>query len=195
VSYRTFAFLIAAMIFAAPIKLGAQENWPVEPRDRVRVTLKRDHSAVVGIIQTIESNALVIQPKTSGLRTVALRDIARLEISRGERTGALKGAAAGFVIFGLAGALAWGAVCEADFGVSPGTSSREPCPGEAALVGVGTGAVGALLGAVIGSFIRTDRWDEAPLNNLRIGSASILKGGFVLSASVSTDFLRARIGL
>ena len=194
-SYRTSAFLIAAMISAAPVKLGAQEHWPVAPRDRVRVTLKQDHSAVVGTIETIEGNALVIQPKTPGVRTVALRDIAKLEISRGERTGALKGAAAGFVILGLAGAFAQGTVCEADFGVPSGTGSREPCPGKAALVGVGTGAVGALLGAVIGSFIRTDRWDEAPLDNVHIRSASILEGGFVMSVSVRSDFLRTRIGL
>ncbi len=183
------------MIFAAPVKLGAQEPWPVEPHDRVRVTLKRDHSAFVGTIQTIEGSALVIQHKTSGLRTVALRDIAKLEVSRGERTGALKGAAAGFVTLGLAGTFAWGALCDADFGISTSTSSRESCTGEAALVGLGTGAVGALLGAVIGSFIRTDRWDEAPLDNLYFGPASILEGGFVLSASVSTDFLRTRLGL
>jgi hypothetical protein len=194
-SHRTFAFLIAAMIFAAPVKLGAQENRSIEPRDRVRITLKRDHSAFVGTIQTVEGNALVIQRKALGLRTVAFRDIAKLEVSRGERTGALKGAAAGFVIFGLAGAIAWGAVCEADFGISTSTSSQEPCTGEAALVGLGTGAAGALLGAVIGSFIRTDRWDETPLEDLYLGPTSIVEPGFVLSASVSTNFLGTRIGL
>lgn len=192
-SYRTLAFLIATMVSAAPVKLGAQEHWPVSPRDRVRVTMKRDHSAVIGTIQTIKGNALVIQPKKSQFRTVALRDIAKLEVSRGQRTGALKGAAAGFVIFGIAGAVAKGAACEADLGL--GTSSGEPCPGKAALVGVGTGAVGALLGAVIGSFIRTDRWDEASLDDVHITSASTLEGGFVLSVSVRSDFLTKRIGL
>jgi len=191
---RRLAVLIPAMIFIAPVKLGAQENWPVELHDRVRITLKRDHSAVIGTVQTIEAHALVIERKRSGLRTIALRDMKKLEISRGERTGALKGAIGGFAIFGLAGTLTWGAACEADFGLSASTSSREPCTGEAALVGLGAGAVGALLGAVIGSAIRTDRWDEAPLD-FYIGPASVREDDFVVSASVSTDFLKATIGL
>jgi hypothetical protein len=46
------------------------------------------------------------------------------------------------------------------------------------------GAIGAVAGGLVGYFIKTDRWEEVPLERLRVSLAPQLDGGFALGFSV-----------
>ena len=50
-----------------------------------------------------------------------------------------------------------------------------------ALLGAG---VGGALGGITGYFIKTDRWEEIPLDRLRVSLAPERDGGFALGFSV-----------
>ena len=52
---------------------------------------------------------------------------------------------------------------------------------EAALI---TGAIVGLAGAITGYFIKTDLWEEVPLERLRVSLTPQRDGGFVLGFSV-----------
>ena len=52
-------------------------------------------------------------------------------------------------------------------------------------VGFGIGfAGGALIGVAIGGFIKSDRWEEVPLDRLRVSVAPQVDGRFALGFSV-----------
>ena len=46
------------------------------------------------------------------------------------------------------------------------------------------GAGGALLGAVTGAFIKTDRWEEVPLDEIRVGLSPFASDGVAVSVSL-----------
>ena len=52
---------------------------------------------------------------------------------------------------------------------------------EAALI---TGAIVGAAGGIVGYFIKTDRWEEIPLERLRVSLAPQRDGGFALGFSV-----------
>ncbi len=45
-------------------------------------------------------------------------------------------------------------------------------------------AIGAVAGGIVGYFIKTDRWEEIPLERLRVSLAPQRDGGFALGFSV-----------
>jgi len=45
-------------------------------------------------------------------------------------------------------------------------------------------AIGAVAGGIVGYFIKTDRWEEIPLEGLRVSLAPQPDGGFALGFSV-----------
>ena len=57
-------------------------------------------------------------------------------------------------------------------------------PPEAELAAVAGALLGAGVGAVVGYFIKTDRWEEISLDRLRVSFAPQRDGGFVLGLSV-----------
>ena len=103
----------------------------------------------------------------------------RLDVSRGQKSNALLGAGIGLA----AGAL--GAVVFCEF-VEKGSCELfdDDITLEAALI---TGAIGGVAGGgVVGYFIKTDRWEEFPLERLRV-SLSPQRDGRV-RARVSVRF-------
>ena len=57
--------------------------------------------------------------------------------------------------------------------------------GAVAGAAVGIGAVGAVVGALAGAFTKTDRWEEVPLDRLRVSFVPQRDGGFGVGLSVS----------
>jgi hypothetical protein len=148
---RTLKLLIALPYLgclAGPAHAG--EAQPLPAGTLVRVTAPRvTKGRIEGTLLSASENQIVLALPDAEPRTIARRDLTRLEWSRGYHRNAIPGAMVGGL---LGGAFLWyvsGALCEVD-----------NCSGtmEAALVGV---ALGALPGAGIGALIRTRDWHEA----------------------------------
>ena len=90
-----------------------------------------------------------------------LASLTRLEVTRGLKGNAGRGAGIGFLT---------GAVIGAAIGASEAGDYCTP-GGCAALVGGVFGLGGLVLGAVVGATIKTERWEELPLSQLRVGVA------------------------
>ncbi|NNG17692.1 MAG: hypothetical protein HKM89_14545 [Gemmatimonadales bacterium] len=99
---------------------------------------------------------------------VPLASITRLEVSRGRSSSWLE---TGMAV-GLIGAVV---------GLSGGGDAQGNWTEAAAVI---LAVPGFLVGAVIGSAIQTDRWDEVSLENLSAGVALLPDGGVALGASI-----------
>ena len=145
------ASLACAALLAVPAASSAQRT--VHPGSFVRIlSPSAADSLLTGTVVEIDSASLLLAPSASARpRTVALRDIERLEVRGPGPRRTLTGALVGTVV----GAVAGYAVCHAASG-----SPHANCPRAQASVLAGT--VGMALGALLGSEFRgRDRWRPA----------------------------------
>ena len=100
----------------------------------------------------------------------------RLDVSGGQKSHILLGAGIGFA----AGALGAVVFCKV---VEKGSCelTDDDITLKAALI---TGAIVGLAGGIVGNFIKTDLWEEVPLERLRVSLTPQLDGGFALGFSV-----------
>lgn len=144
------AFLVA--------NVAAAQAPSVAVATRVRITApKAGMDRNVGTVIRMWSDSISVSGK-NGVYNVALRDVTTLEVSAGTRNRAVRGGLIGFGTGALVGA-----------GI--GTAGYEECEiensclipmGRAAAVGTGAaagGVLGLLGGAMIGAFMRVDRWE------------------------------------
>lgn len=151
VPYLRAIVLACATLLAAPRALEAQRPVGLGAYVRIMAPSAAD-TLITGTVVEIDSASLRLAPPApTPSRTVAIRDIERLEVwgpgGRMTLTGALLGTAAG--------ALVGYGICHAASG-----SPHANCPKhEASLVG---GTMGLALGALLGSAINgRDRWHPA----------------------------------
>jgi hypothetical protein len=93
--------------------------------------------------------------------------ISRLQVSRGTRSHRLAGAGIGFLAGGgVAAAVLYtgGSTSQCDQSANQDAMSTGECIGLTALGGL----AGAGLGAIVGGFFRTERWEDVPLEQLRV---------------------------
>jgi hypothetical protein len=93
--------------------------------------------------------------------------ISRLQVSRGTRAHRLAGAGVGFLVGGgVAAALLYtgGSTSPCDQSANQDAMSSGECIGLTALGGL----AGAGLGAIVGGFFRSERWEDVPLEQLRV---------------------------
>jgi hypothetical protein len=115
--------------------------------------------------------------KEDAVMEVPFDSLARLEMVTGRKSHTLLGMALGSLVFGGAGALAGGSVDCYELG----GWGDETC----VLMGAGAGIVaGGILGAVTGALIKTDRWEEVPLDRLRLQVAQQPGGRLGIGASI-----------
>lgn len=153
--------IIAGMCLNAP--LSAQ---PVTQGSRVRVTSDSLTLRVEGEVVDLDGQHLVVNPTSpEGLRgaplTLTWGQVSRIEVSRGQRSTALKGALIGAGIGAGVGGLTF---------LGCGNEDRIAgftCGG-AALATVGMVGLGAVVGALISSGGKKDRWEEVPLESIRV---------------------------
>ena len=191
---RHATILVAVLAFTPLHSATAQvQQPPVERGARVRVTTPpppcpawytsctRDSPRrYVGTFVAWKADTLVVETKG---HTLALlwASVTKLEVSQGQKRNTLEGVLNGLLVGGVAGAVIGfasyeecGPSCFLDFG-----------PGFSGMVGAMLGGVGGvLLGGVIGWAIKTDRWQAAPLDRLRVSFGPQRDDRFGFGASV-----------
>jgi hypothetical protein len=169
--------LVTSLAIAPLAAVASQEPAVINPGDRVRVTAPSVLGGpFAGTVLTRDPDSLVVQGGTE-TRRLPLASITRLDLSRGRKSHTLLGAGVGFLVgAGVGGAL---------FASDP-YSCDEVHSACIVLGAVALGAAGALVGAVTGALVRTERWAEVPLERLRL--SLIPDGGRALTLRVSLNF-------
>ena len=145
----------------------------LQPGQRVRITAPHlgisKHS---GTLVAVDGDTLTLDTLQ-----VALMNVTRLDVYMGRKGHADTGTLVGALVVGVPLAILLAVACEDVSGFC------NVAGGVAAGLLVG-GAVGALVGATVGALIKTDRWEEVPLDALRVSVAPQRDGRFGLGASV-----------
>jgi hypothetical protein len=175
---HTVMCLITGFLLAPCAVLSGQEPPPVQPGDRVRVTalgcgLRRFETTV----EALRGDALVLpgDPSRSSnpINNCPFASVTRLEVPRGRKSHVLPGLGLGYLVGAVVGA----AVSDCE----PSSSTQGIC--EAVPIALGASA-GLVIGAIFGALIKTDRWEEVPLDKLRVSLVPQRDGWFALGVSV-----------
>lgn len=181
------AFLVAALVLPASVDLPAQQEPPVAPGDRVRVTARNiDPDPLVGTLVALGADTCVLEVKSRAEPlALPLASVTKLEVSRERRSKAGIGATVGFIGGALAGAVIAIASLDEECGVlSPDCDLNEDLESIAPAAVLG-GLAGIGVGVLVGSVLKVDRWEEVPLDRLRV---SIMPQRHGLSVGVSVKF-------
>ena len=145
--------------------------------DKVRVTTEQER--IIGYWVALSENGLTLntEERDSSL-VLPLASLTKLEVSRGQKSGAGKGALIGAGTGAAAGVVTAYVGCAVE-------SSNFNCGNYTVLTILAFGAAGALvgagIGALIGSQIKVDRWQDVPLDRIRV-SLTPSGGGLEVTA-------------
>ena len=166
-----------AVIFLTPLAGGvAQAQAPLPPPGtRLRVTHSCEQTAQPGDRTGCRSEGTLVRWQGDTLTLASgqsstrygVNAISRVEVSRGTRSHRLLGAGIGFLAGGgVAAAVLYtgGSTSSCDQSANQDAMSTGECIGLTALGGL----AGAGLGAIVGGFFRSERWDDVPLQQLRV---------------------------
>jgi hypothetical protein len=161
---RVVASVLSLSVLVPLVSLSAQVHPTVEPGARVRVTAPdQSMEELIGTFLTLSDGSMQFASVSGDEpRTISLSSITRLDVSRGRKSHPWRGAGVGFLAGALAGAI-----------IGSGSGADWDLPAEhAALLGAGfLGLVGTVVGAVAGLSIKTERWEEVPLDQPRVSLA------------------------
>jgi hypothetical protein len=169
---------LTAVALSLSLSAGSLDAQTVSAGERVRVTIEEQSGKLTGTLEEWGSDTLYVVPDGASqdvaARAISLSSLSRLETSRGMKSnagkGALIGGGIGLVIGGgmslIAGSTVDTEVTSTDYLIFTG------------LVTVG----GAGIGALIGALIKSERWQEYPLDGLHVGLVPTSDGGFQLTA-------------
>ena len=170
---------ILAVLLTALVSDAVTQEQPLQPGQRVRVTapdlgIKRQAAR----FDVLEGGVLTVTADST--MRCPLLDVTRLDVYRGRQGHVGLGAGIGAAVGAATGVVIGIQVCNSDW----------LCPdrymGWAVLAGVGIGgATGALLGAGIGALIKTDKWEEIPLDRLQVSIVPQRDGRFNFGLSIS----------
>jgi len=161
---RALNSVLSVSVLLPFTSLSAQEQPPIEPGSRVRVSAPdlAMHRQVATLEAWRGDTLVLARPWTMDC---PLASVTRLEVSQYRKSncgkGALIGGGIGVAVGALIGAM-W--TEEGDLG----------CTDRAACVGLGAaalGVTGGLIGLGIGALSKTERWEEVPLDQLRASLA------------------------
>ena len=170
--------LFAVSLLVPFASISAQVPTQFEPGQRVRVTAPdcgvRRQTTTVEVLRG-DSFALPRDTNRSSnpINHCPLASVTRLEVSRGRKSHSLEGLGLGWLVGAGVGA----AVSDCD----PSSSTQDIC--EAVPIAVGA-SVGLFIGTIFGALIKTERWEDVPLDRLRVSFAP-QRDGFALGVSVS----------
>jgi hypothetical protein len=173
------ASLVAALVLTASVDLFAQQEPPVAPGDRVRVTAPNEVSGrFVGTVMKIGADTCVLEVEgRAEALALPLASVTSLEVSRGRKSNILKGAGIGLLIGGAVGIVAGVAACSGD-----GCEYAGATVGSLGAIGAG---VGLLIGTSAGASSSGELWEPVPLDQLRVTIAPHPRGGLAIRVSVA----------
>ncbi len=179
---RIRAINTALLISSSGCAVATQAIPTLTPGARVRAwNSPPADQKVVGTLLEIRSDTLLLQEDGWADTTPILRTaVTRLDISVGHMRHTGRGAARGFLFGGAVGALA-GVIIGSSFECGTGDCGKE---GAIAFGAIGAGT-GLLIGALVGAITTSDRWQEVPVDRLRVGLIPQRNGRVALLASVS----------
>ena len=153
---RHVILAVTVFAFMSPARAAAQDVLWFEPGAKVRVTAPTlGLDGHTGVIQELTGDSLFLATETNGplqVHRIPMSAIAKLDVRTGRRSHWAKGAGIG-VLVGLIR------------GVSVARSDHNPDDDP---LEIGVGAVtGGLLGMGIGALIKSDKWSEVPLDQVR----------------------------
>lgn len=154
---RTLAAAMLAAIGAAD--LHGQAPLP-EPGTRVRATVRvTGTDRLQGTIVSVGGDTLRMRALAGGtIRAIPWASVARLDVWRGQRSHLLAGAGIGLLVGAGAGLAITYASCTPDVDCF-----------SAGITLFGATAAGGLSGGLVGALLwKTDRWEEVPLDRLRV---------------------------
>jgi len=165
--------LLALALSVCPPIVAAQQPWPLEPDQRVRISSPGARG--VFVVQSVGSGEIMLAQASGEVLTVSSGSITRLDVSRGPRprsAGFGRGLAFGFIggaLVGIVTGLADGDdVCEPGSWCILQMSAEE----KALAGGVAFGALGGLAGGVVGAALPGERWQRvAPRAHLTLTPA------------------------
>ncbi|MEX1186311.1 MAG: hypothetical protein WEA80_06955 [Gemmatimonadaceae bacterium] len=149
--------LVAVLVFSSPV---AAQMAGLGAGSRVRVTSPRDDlNKHVGTVLEVRGDSVVIAGR-HGSRTIALANVTRLDVSTGTRRHVGRGALIGLGVGALLGLTVVDEGvedCTDEFLICPVPVSRAQMATAGALV---SGAAGVVIGAIVGAFVKSDRWES-----------------------------------
>lgn len=175
------ASLVAMLVVMATVDLSAQQEMPVEPGDRVRVSAPGVvEGQVVGTIEKLSPDTCVLQVEDQLWPVVLpLASVTRLEVSRGSGSktglGILIGAGVGFLGGYLIGTQS--SLCEECGGSSSGKTGLA--------FGTFLGLLGAAAGGELGAKNRVERWEDVPIERLRVSIRMYRASALGIAASLN----------
>jgi hypothetical protein len=122
---------------------------------RVRITRSSQEPPLVGSLYQVDDRQLVIDDGKGAFTSVPTADVRKIELTMGKRSNVVRGAIIGASIGVALGVTAVVALCDDNDCINEG--------GAIAVLGLGGGA----LGAIVGAPIRTERWQSVPLDGVR----------------------------
>ena len=159
---KLVALVLAFALTTAQALAQARQivGWPPSAGSRIRVESPFLDKRRVGTLISAGDDSIVFNTSSvSNPVVLPTSRVTKMEVARGTHRNIGKGAVLGFLIVGgVSAALAAGSWSKEDAQVIPDFGRG----GDAAIVGVSMGLIGAAVGAVIGLH-STDRWERVPL--------------------------------
>jgi len=169
---RRRTLLAGLSLLAVPASAQTNRTFPRQG-ERVRVTAPEHQiTRLTGTLVGMQADTLLVATGSTQ-RSIPRRLVTRLEVSRGQRSAAGKGALIGLAsALGVVGVVGYSACSSA---TSPRScfESQEGAQYIFLATWAASGAAGALVGALIGGGVRRERWEVVPL----VGAAGT-GGGF-----------------
>ncbi len=169
------ALLCSCLASLAPGPLAGQGDPGLEPGTRIRVTAPSVYPGrAVGQLQTIDATGLRMSLQGDGDLTVPRDAVSRIDVSEGNRSHWVRGAAIGGLVGLTTGVIAVVAAESSDeeLELLPGFDTVVETTAVIVMTVVGAGA-----GALIGALIRTEQWKPVPAAGVQWGLLPRWDGG------------------
>jgi hypothetical protein len=159
---RRCTMLAGLSLLAVPASAQTDSTFPRQG-ERIRVTApERQLTRLTGTLVGMQADSLVVATAAAQL-SIPRRLVTRLEVSRGQRSAAGKGALIGLATaLGVVGVVGYTA-CSAATSPRSCFASQEGAQYIFLATWAASGATGALVGALIGGGVRRERWEAVPL--------------------------------